>query len=245
MRFIISLLLFSSYSALAIRGDLNSDQNLISRLKSKAVELQRKQEDGSYLTFCSASIYNKKTVLTAAHCFDNKNFDFRIKYGNHFLTYSQVLISKKYKRVDVYDDFWQYLLEVKLFNDFALISLKDEIDVNNQFMKTNDEFDFKEIYISGFGYKYSMFGDGLKEELGIFRVSTPLSFIRRDDSLYQDGGNSGACLADSGGPVFTIKNDVVYQIGVVSMSDCLVWSKVQPINLDLIDSSEYEVFKHE
>lgn len=239
---IVLLLVYLSSSLYAIRGETLSDKHLQEKLQKGVVSIEA-YDQKEWKHGCTGSVVNSSTILTAAHCFDHKNFQIRIKYLGNYYKADTIKINKKYQSKNIYDPVWENdVIDIKLKNDFAIIKLIDEIKDN---VKITEEIfvpnNTSKMLISGYGQDDMFFAEGTD---GIYRVSEYTFLTEVSENKYKiDDDYSGACVGDSGGPLWYLnKQNEWIIIGVISQGDCDTFTYFEPISLNKLKNSQYNNF---
>ncbi len=235
------ILTLLSFNVFAIRGEIKTEFS--KDIQRPVVSIHKKDRDNILHTICSGTIINKNQILTAAHCFDDKNFKILVKHKDKFIEPKLVKINDKYQRTDIYDPDWGYLYEVRIEFDFALIEVDINFDKEDFVTLAKKDFELlqsTEISFSGYGQRANIFGMGEGE--GVFRVSLPLNPDEYTvDRIKIEDGARGFCLGDSGGPAWAKnKEDKLVQMGVISQGDCNVLNMVERINIEKIMQAKYK-----
>lgn len=186
---------------------------------------------------CSAILIDADTALSAAHCFLTPfhNPSSWVGISEDFKTMSLVLdvnSHPQYKDPKYNEEFRRFghdLAIVELQNKFPVVSAKPRF-------ATSDLSLSGELLVAGFGRTSEPFRNrnerSTKEKRGVSEDTAPLAlrFARipllfaertdlRDPVIYMDGSTvkRGACLGDSGGPVFAQSYTGAWSlVGVVS-----------------------------
>jgi len=90
------------------------------QILSALVEIHSRDENGGQYA-CSGTLIGPRLVLTSAHCFDIGLNQWQVEYQQQRYDVSEVGIHKDYRREEVFDAYWKFLLEIRLHHDLALI----------------------------------------------------------------------------------------------------------------------------
>lgn len=183
---------------------------------------------------CSGSIIGPNLILTSAHCFDIGNLNWAISYQNKLYDIAEIGIHQQYRREEVFDAYWNFLLEIRLHHDLALIKTKHPLtdETHSQTLNLapneNDRAWFN-VFIAGFGQTQHMFGIGEGE--GTLRIAGPILLNQIiDQRITLNSGKISGCLGDSGGPLLSKENGRLMILGVLSQSDCQGKSTYQRVS---------------
>jgi hypothetical protein len=177
---------------------------------------------------CTAIMLSKKQGLTAWHCFEDEVFRAFIELpGNN----NQRIEITKVSNHPLVEDRGDIIL-----HDLSVFEIGKEIEVTRlpidpTFQVENGE----KLYIYGFGRA----SGSVPDSAGILRggitvvTGSDENFIR---ALYtgQDDAQQNACVGDSGGPAFVIRNDILQLVGVTSTGsivDCGLGDESRFVNL--------------
>ena len=200
---ILSVLILSN-SVFAIYGETMSE-DIAEGLKRGVIQILKKRGE-EYTHSCTGTLVKENIILTAAHCFDDENFTIQIRYKNQVHQVKEIKRDKEYKREELLDPYWQYVYDIKIENDLALIITTSDFELSEVVTLTDDLTQVtkeSKIAFSGYGQVSNIFGMGKGE--GVYRISdftfpSKISPFR----LHVLDGSTGACLGDSGGPVWLL-----------------------------------------
>lgn len=261
------ILLLAPTLSHAIRGGENTSDATntgITQLSSLIVSIE-KLRGQKYQHACSGFIISSHQMMTAAHCFDDQDFHLRLSSSFGFLKASRIGIHQSYQRTDLIDDYWKFVYDIKIQDDYALIEFqsntKQQRDISDSLQqispKLSDNKDTpNKVYVMGYGQTANIFGMGEGE--GTLRFTGPLAISsgqNHDITDHQDLSNpqdnhrleirhnsKGACQGDSGGPLFALDNGNTIFIGIVSQGDCNTFSRYQLLSEGHLKSSQYVWF---
>jgi len=241
----VSAMLFSTL-VLAIRGgELAEDSRLLSEhpqnWENGIVQIYA-QHSNTEKYVCTGSIVGTHLVLTSAHCFDTGHKLWKIKHNNGEFDVAEIGIHKDYQRQEVFDAYWNYLLEIRLHNDLALIKTQqpfpstNDLPISAKF--SADSNSEQDLFLVGFGQTEHLFGMGEGE--GHLRIAGPLKLKgQQGKRIHLTNRPVGGCLGDSGGPLLSVIKKQIFIIGVLSQSDCMGTTTYQAVNPTMIVDQKY------
>lgn len=216
------------------------DKQILQHALVQIISLQHasdKAELGQYA--CSGVIVGPKLILTSAHCFDIGHQEWQIKHQDQSFDVAKVGIHKSYKREEVFDAYWGFLLEIRLHYDLALIETKEYLPTNSLMVLPHSHRDAPVgAVMIGYGQTENMFGIGKGE--GTLRIAGPVE-VARSDMTRIDIKNQpvGGCLGDSGGPLITEAHGQLFILGVLSQSDCRGNTTYQKVSGQTLLASQF------
>lgn len=192
---------------------------------STTVALGRMTKEGPHF-FCSASVYDKNTVLTAAHCLYIRDSNPIKGHLYVFFGLSENdpdLIIKKLVRKKVHELYVPaHKNDDEDIYDIALGQFEDELPAGfNQVNLPDAEASFKlnhdTVLLAGFGFEKTSPASGS----GVLRyTSVPIKKISSGKTEFVTNENlSGSCSIDSGGPVYFKNGENFVQVGIASRGD--------------------------
>jgi len=186
---------------------------------------------------CSGAVIGPDLILTSAHCFDTGHNRWQVVVAGRRYGVESVGIHKHYRREEVFDAYWNYLLEIRLHNDLALVRIQQTLDPEGRHIlalrdlgmaHANPPADETKYYMVGYGQTEHLFGIGEGE--GQLRVAGPVDYPAQITPRMQFKNRpEGACLGDSGAPLLTHGAQTLVIAAVLSQSDCLGNSTYQRV----------------
>lgn len=242
-RLVCLLLYVLSLNSQAIRGGEELGHGLLlmnqqSQLQQGLVQIiADHSQTKSYA--CTGSIIGPRLILTSAHCFDTGHPKWHIQLNEETFHVDKIAIHKQYRREEVFDAYWNFLLEIRLHHDLALVQTKQVLPtqpltlINNE----NDQA-WLNVFMAGFGQTEHVFGIGQGE--GTLRIAGPviLDEIVSPRITLKDQPVSG-CLGDSGGPLLNKQNGQLYILAVLSQSDCLGQTTYQRVSRQTLAHEDF------
>ncbi len=201
----------------------------------------------SYVHKCSGIIINNHWIITAAHCFDDKDYQIKVFSAHNELAVIAIGLHHNYQRQDLIDEYWKFLYDVSIENDYALIrisvppalkTLQDSLTIQ---LPTDSEpaHEHTSLYVMGFGQTANIFGMGEGE--GQLRISGPLKSRAISPNRIEIRDNvMGACQGDSGGPLFKFMDDKILVLATVSQGDCNTFSRYQLLHENILKIENYQ-----
>jgi len=258
---ILCFTLVLSSTSHAIRGgqlvsDLSSEsphQGRIGLIAELIVSIQKEpaahRGTNHFQHKCSGLLIKSGLIITAAHCFDDKDFNIKVTSEAIEFLPKRIGLHKRYERQELYDDYWKFLYDIQLHNDYALIEIEPISNISALInyltihIQNQDTLEKSHaLYVLGFGQTANIFGMGEGE--GQLRITGPLSAQLRSKNRVEIKDNvRGACQGDSGGPLIKFHQDNIELIGTVSQGDCNTFSRYQLITKNSLKKSNFRWFK--
>ncbi|GAA3937819.1 S1 family peptidase [Litoribacillus peritrichatus] len=250
----IALLFAHPDKSIAIRGgeDITSNRNSPSHQAAYTVVAIHKQHalhqqpDSKHA--CSGVLINPENILTSVHCFDDQNFEITIISAHFKLTPVSVGIHNQYLRTELKDEYWQFVYDIKLENDYALVKIESlprnpkthTLDLSRPSFTISPTLTWSEqLFVMGYGQTANIFGMGEGE--GTLRITGPLNGEILSSKRAEIRHNSkGACQGDSGGPLFSIEEDRLLLLGIISQGDCNTFSRYQRVIRADLNPNHYQ-----
>lgn len=213
IKFCIALLLFSACDP---SSQINSDQ-LISRnilggqlvtpenpLFKTTVLINLTHNENHSSVYCSGTLISKKFVLTAAHCFKDRNAISVQSASGDQTQVENVFIHPEYSREKAYDRYDIALVEIAphpAFHTFAVLT--DKIP------KIGDR-------VSIAGYGRTQIDRESSKKLNSVDLKMASDQFMPSEALIAEEALQGSCFGDSGGPAYYVENQKIYIWGVDS-----------------------------
>ena len=188
---------------------------------------------------CTGSIIGPRLILTSAHCFDTGYPKWHIQLNEKTFDVDKIAIHKQYRREEVFDAYWNFLLEIRLHHDLALIQTKQILPTQQLALLANENDQaWLNVFMAGFGQTEHLFGIGQGE--GTLRIAGPviLNEIVSPRITLKDQP-VGGCLGDSGGPLLNKQNGQLFILGVLSQSDCLGQTTYQRVSQQTLAHEDF------
>ncbi|PAA94663.1 hypothetical protein BOX15_Mlig007344g1 [Macrostomum lignano] len=192
------------------------------------------QRNGNH--FCGGTLYDKRTVVTAAHCFygNSGTFGLAVVAGENDLTLSNSANRRSYRvsRVIIHPDYRSSYHYVQ-GDDIAILKLSSDADLGTATIKAGD-FEDAGVDIPPEGSSCKVAGWGAIDPSGRYahtrKMIGGVSSITNNDCARVfnrvlgntkqvcAGGDTttNACRGDSGGPLYCTYNGKTRQVGIVS-----------------------------
>ena len=188
------------------------------------------QVSATHLGTCGGTLLSLRTVMTAGHCLHNM-LSVRLIFGAHLVRSaepSQLIITEQPRSIRLHEQY-----NPRTFaNDIGLVIMTQTLP-SNQFMQPISIPTAAEIDLLFVGENVSVYGWGFTSEnsrslsefpkVAVNRVisnaqcaETFGEFITPTHMCMSSEGGRGTCTGDSGGPMQTIINGRVVQIGIIS-----------------------------
>uniref|UniRef100_A0A1I8JHB0 Peptidase S1 domain-containing protein n=1 Tax=Macrostomum lignano TaxID=282301 RepID=A0A1I8JHB0_9PLAT len=170
------------------------------------------QRNGNH--FCGGTLYDKRTVVTAAHCFygNSGTFGLAVVAGENDLTLSNSANRRSYRvsRVIIHPDYRSSYHYVQ-GDDIAILKLSSDADLGTATIKAGD---FEDAGVDIPPARKQLQGG----RLGRHRPVRQVRPHPQDDRRCVRGGGTttNACRGDSGGPLYCTYNGKTRQVGIVS-----------------------------
>ena len=188
-------------------------------------------QSGLSTASCGGSLINDRYILTAAHCMKGKKDvkSLRITLGAHTASDRQTKAPLEAEKIISHPD-W------KGYNDIALIKLKKPVTDVPVCLPSFTSYD--NLFVTGWGMTGKTGNNLLSRAQELMEVDVKevdvmkckqkhFPQVNPEKEICAGGEKGGSCMGDSGGPLQTRKNGLVYQVGIVSFgaTDCSTLSK--------------------
>jgi secreted trypsin-like serine protease len=224
---LLSLILIAfASSAWAIHGGQNAREG---ELKS-TVALATKNANGTYKTFCTGTLVNEHTLLTAAHCHGDSQAEESFVVFSLDLNSPQALALpvRAWKVHEKWDESTVDEMDPRNTHDLALATFEGDIPSSHEaaLLLTDDGFVNRntQIVVAGYGYQKESMEPGpsgwpeMPSGAGVLRSAK----VKVADPKFSDTEvlttevKSGTTSADSGGSAFIRRGSKIYLWGVTS-----------------------------
>ena len=174
-------------------------------------------------SFCTGSLIGPKLVVTASHCLVDYDDKLSVAFGTVAKSGSikpenMRAASKFFVHEDYDTDAMDEDVPTNAPNDIALIYLAEEAPRGFKpvsLLSTSDRVaEGETLTLAGFGLTHYLFGSS-----GTLRkVNTKIKALMPNvkELEFGENANMSACMGDSGGPAFIVRNDKLFLIGVTS-----------------------------
>lgn len=174
-------------------------------------------------SFCTGSLIGPKLVVTASHCLVDHVGELSVAFGTVAKSGSIKpenlrLASKFFVHEDYNTDAMDEDVPTNAPNDIALIFLKEEAPRGYKpvsVLKDGDDVAEGEVLtLAGFGLTHYLFGSSGTLRKVNTKIKTLMPNVKELE--FGEKTNMSACMGDSGGPAFIVRNNKLTLIGVTS-----------------------------
>lgn len=175
---------------------------------------------------CTGTILKSNVILTAAHCLDEKDAKYTVKFATNVETEISKDLQISAKKIITHENYVNDPFVEKEINDIGLIILETQIPygyVPAKLLTSTEEkiFNGTEVEIAGYGF--TSVEDILGKDFFIggkilTKVKVPVlnsQYSQSEIQLDQSSG-TGSCNGDSGGPAFITIKSKTYLWGITS-----------------------------